>query len=110
MRVAAGLAGAHAISGSWRTVSFQTVSDNGITTTFKTGGNVLTMTTPTGQKYTAKMDGTEAPISGRPGAHHGLREKDGRQRDPGTGRRGGEVSGIQTMTVSADGKKMHVVH
>jgi len=28
---------------------------------------MLTMTTPTGQKYTAKMDGTEAPFSGDPG-------------------------------------------
>jgi hypothetical protein len=58
----AGLAGAHAVSGSWRTTRFATISDNGLTTTFKADGDMLTMTTPTGQKYTAKMDGTEPPF------------------------------------------------
>ncbi len=35
--------------------------------TYKVNGDELTMTTPTGQSYTAKLDGTEAPYKGDPG-------------------------------------------
>jgi len=66
-QVAAGPAGSHAISGSWVTTSFQSMSDNGLTLTYKTAGDMLTMTTPTGQSYTAKMDGSDAPYKGDPG-------------------------------------------
>lgn len=65
--VAAGPAGSNAISGSWVTTSFSSFSDNGLTITYKTDGNMLTMSAPTGQTYTAKMDGTEAPFKGDPG-------------------------------------------
>jgi hypothetical protein len=109
MRVAAGLAGAHAISGSWRTVSYSTVSDNGLTQTFKVDGNTLSMSTPTGQQYNANMDGASAPMSGDPGittvsvkklAANSIRETD---------KRGDKVVGVTTMTVSPDGKTMNVV-
>lgn len=109
-RVAAGLAGSHAISGSWRTTSYQTVSDNGLTTTFKTAGDTLTMTTPTGQKYTAKMDGGAAPFTGDPGLTMVSVKRMGGNRIEETDKRGSKVIGVQTMTVSADGKKMHVVY
>jgi len=110
MRVAAGLAGAHAISGSWRTTSYQTVSDNGLTTAFKVDGNMLTMTTPTGQKYTAKMDGSDAPFTGDPGLTMVSVKKMGGNRIEETDKRGSKVIGVQTMTISPDGKKMHVVY
>jgi len=66
-RVAKGPAGSHAISGSWRTTKIDSVSDNGLSFTYKVEGDSLTMTTPTGQSYTAKLDGTEAPYKGDPG-------------------------------------------
>jgi hypothetical protein len=66
-RVAKGPAGSHAISGSWRTVKYEGLSENAITWTYKVSGDELTMTNPTGQSYTAKMDGTEAPYKGDPG-------------------------------------------
>jgi hypothetical protein len=66
-RVAAGPAGAHAISGSWRITSYSTISDNGLTITYKMMGDSLMMTTPTGQSYMAKLDGTPAPYKGDPG-------------------------------------------
>lgn len=109
MRVAAGLAGAHAISGSWRTTSFATISDNGLTTTFRADGDMLTMTTPTGQKYTAKMDGTEAPFSGDPGLTAVSVKKISANEIQETDKRGSKVMSVQTMTVSSDGKKIHVV-
>ena len=66
-RVAKGPAGSNAISGSWRTTKFDTLSDNAITWTYKVSGDELTMTNPTGQSYTAKLDGTDAPYKGDPG-------------------------------------------
>src|SRR5207244_8246749 len=66
-KIAAGPAGSHAVSGSWITTSFQSLSDNGLTVTYKTDGDMLTMTSPTGQSYTAKMDGSDTPYKGDPG-------------------------------------------
>src|SRR5215469_15203062 len=66
-RVAKGPAGSHAVSGTLRAVKVETLSENAITWTYKVSGDELTMTNPTGQSYTAKMDGTEAPYKGDPG-------------------------------------------
>ena len=108
-RVGAMPAGAHAISGSWRTTSFSTISDNGLTVTFKVSGDTLTMTSPTGQKYTAKMDGSDTPMSGDPGVTMVSVKKMGPNAVQETDKRGSKVVSVATMTVSADGKKMHVV-
>jgi hypothetical protein len=43
------------------------VSDNGLALTFKVDGESLTMTTPAGQSYSAKLDGTDAPYKGNSG-------------------------------------------
>jgi hypothetical protein len=56
--------GSHAISGSWRTSKMESDSDNALIFTFKTEGGSLTMTNPTGQSYTTKLDGTDAPYKG----------------------------------------------
>ena len=42
-------------------------SDNGLTVTYKTQGDTVTMTTPTGQGYAAKLGGPAAPYKGDPG-------------------------------------------
>lgn len=65
-RVTSGPPGSHAISGSWQQGQPK-ISDNGVTSTFRVTNNVLSMTSPTGSSYTAKLDGTEAPYSGDPG-------------------------------------------
>jgi hypothetical protein len=109
VRIAAGLAGAHAVSGSWRTVSYASISDNGLTTTYKVDGNTLTMTTPTGQRYAATMDGKSAAMTGDPGTSSVsvMKLADNKVRE--TDRRGDKVIGVATMTVSADGKTMNVI-
>ncbi len=56
-------AGVHATSGNWHLEKVKE-SDNGLTVTYKTTGDQLTMTTPTGETYTAKLDGTDAPVTG----------------------------------------------
>jgi len=59
--------GSHAISGSWQILKMESVSDNALMFTFKVEGDSLTMSNPTGQSCTAKMDGTDAPYKGDPG-------------------------------------------
>ena len=43
------------------------VSANGLSFTCKIEAENLTMTNPTGQSYTARLDGTDAPYNGDPG-------------------------------------------
>ncbi len=109
-RVSKGPAGAHAISGSWHVEKMESVSENGLIITFKTVGDSLTMSTPTGQGYTAKMDGTEAPYKGDPGTTSVSVKKTGPNSFEETDKREGKVISVTRMTVSADGKSMKVVN
>jgi hypothetical protein len=105
-RVAKGPAGSHAISGSWRMAKMDNISDNAMSFTCKVTGDSLTMTSPTGQGYTAKMDGTEAPYHGDPGTTSVSVKKIGANTIVETDKRNGKVIAIAHMTVSADGKTM----
>ena len=108
-KIAAGPAGSHAISGSWITTSFQNYSDNGLTITYKTDGDMLMMTTPTGQSYTAKMDGSDSPYKGDPGTTSVNVKMMGRtlvENDM----RDGKLIGTVRSTVSKDGKSIAVAY
>jgi hypothetical protein len=107
-RVAKGPAGSHAISGSWRASKMDTVSDNGLLFTYKLEGDSLTMTTLTGQSYTAKLDGTEAPYKGDPGTTSVSVKKVDKNTMEETDKRDGKVISVARMTVTADGKSMTV--
>lgn len=109
-RVANGPAGSHAISGSWRMNKMASVSENGLTVTFKVTGDSLSMSNPTGQSYTAKMDGTEAPYKGDPGTTSVSVKKTGPNSFEETDEREGKVVSVSHMTVSADGKSIKVVN
>jgi hypothetical protein len=104
-RVAKGPAGANLISGSWRTDKWNASTD-AITWTYKTNGNELAMTAPTGQSYNAKLDGTDAPFKGDPGTTSISVKKLGKDTIEETRKRDGKVINIIKMTVSADGKTM----
>jgi len=108
-RVAAGPAGSHAVSGSWITTSFESLSDNGVTVTYKTDGDMLSMSTPTGQSYTAKMDGSEAPMKGDPGITSVSVKMMGNTLVE-TDKRNGKVISRARSTVSKDGKSMTVAY
>ena len=107
-RVAKGPAGAHAISGSWRTSGYGNVSDNALTRTYKVDGDSLSMSAPTGESFTAKMDGTQAPYSGDPGTTSVSLKKLGTHAIQETDRRDGKVISIVKMTVAPDGKSMTI--
>jgi hypothetical protein len=107
-RVAAGPAGSHALSGSWRTTGYQGVSDNALSMTFKEEGGRLSMNNPTGQSYTARLDGTEAPYRGDPGVTSVMVRKAGAHSFVETDKRDGKVVSVTRMTIEPDDKTMHV--
>jgi len=107
-RLTAGPAGSHAISGSWRTTKISNLSDNGLLTTYALSGTTLKMTTPTGQSYSAPVDGTDSPFMGDPGQTSvSIKRIDDNTVDE-TDKRNGKVIGSAHISVSADGKTMTV--
>ena len=107
-RVAKGPAGSHAVSGSWKASKMDTVSDNGLTFTYKVDGGKMSMTTPTGQSYTAKLDGTDAPYQGDPGTSSVSLKSMGKSTMTETDKRDGKIISVSHMTIAADGKSMKI--
>jgi len=107
-RVAKGPVGSHAISGSWRTSKFENVSDNGTTFTYKFEGDSLTMSSTTGQSYTAKLDGTDAPYKGDPGTTSVSVKRMGKNMLEESDKRDGKVISVARMTLAPDGKTMRI--
>ncbi|HVP62935.1 MAG TPA: hypothetical protein VMT11_20435 [Myxococcaceae bacterium] len=107
-RVGAAPKGAHAVSGSWKAVKLQNMSASGKTVTYKSTADSLSMSTPTGQSYTAKFDGKEVPVAGDPGGTTVSLKKVKANTIVETDKRKGKVVEVDTMTVAADGKSMKV--
>ena len=109
-KVAPGPAGSHATSGSWRTTGFDNISDNGLLFAYKVEGNNFSFSSPTGQSYTAPMDGKQVDYKGDPGITKVSVKKLGPNTVEETDYRDGKVIGVAKMTVSANGKRMTVVY
>jgi len=105
-RVAPAPAGAHALSGSWRTEKVDSLSDNGLTVTYQGTENGLKMSDENGNNYDAKFDGKEYPINGDPGHTMVSLKRLGNDTIEETDKRDGKVVGVFRMTVSADGKSI----
>lgn len=103
-RVDKGPPGSHAISGSWRMGKMEILSDNGIVWTYKLSGDEITMTSPMGQSYTARLDGTEAPMKGDPGVTSVSVKMLGKDTLEETDKRDGKVISVFKMTIASDGK------
>ncbi|HEV2538469.1 MAG TPA: hypothetical protein VGU03_02070 [Frateuria sp.] len=107
-RTAKGPAGSHALSGSWRTASYRRISDNALSMTFKEEGGRLTMHSPTGQSYTARLDGTDAPYQGDPGVTSVSVTRSGARSFVETDKRDGKPVSVARMSVHPDGRAMDV--
>jgi hypothetical protein len=105
-RVSNGPSGAHLISGSWRETKTESLSDNAAKVTFKVDGDTLNMTSPIGQSYTAKLDGTDAPFKGDPGITSVSVKRISKNVFEESDKRNGKVISISRITVSPDGKTM----
>lgn len=102
--VAPGPAGSHKASGSWRMGKIDTMSDNALIWSYKVTGDSVTMTSKTGQSYTAKLDGSDAPMKGDPGVTSVSVKMMGKNVLVETDKRDGKPISVMTMTVAADGK------
>jgi hypothetical protein len=101
-------AGSNATSGSWR-IDKVNQSENGLTTTYKSNGDELTMSTPTGETFTAKLDGKDYPVKGAYGWSSVSLKRIDEHTIEETDKRDGKVIDVSKMTVGPDGKKMTVV-
>jgi hypothetical protein len=107
LRVSAGSAGSHAISGTWRATDAG-VSNHAEDTIFKISHDRLQMSDGLGRSFAAKLDGTEAPYRGSEEFtsvtlkvidDHTIEESD---------RRGGKIVKISRWSIGTDGRTMHV--
>ncbi len=106
-RVAKAPAGSHAISGSWREEKADVATADALVFSFKSGGDELSYSTPTGQSYTAKLDGKDAPYMGDPGTTSVSLKRIGDSIEE-SDKRDGKVISVAKMTVSKDGKTMTI--
>ncbi len=107
-RVEPAPAGSHAISGSWKTAKYDTVSDEGLTVSYDVEGDTLNMSSPSGQKYAAKLDGADVPVDGDTGGTVVSVKRLGANMIEETFKRDGKIVGVTTMTVNPDGTLTNV--
>jgi len=107
-RVEKGPAGASLLSGSWRDEKTEDIPESALTFTFKMSGDDVSYSTPTGQSYTAKLGGGEAPYKGDPGITSVSVKKINDHTIEETDMRDGKPISVGRITVSPDGKKMTV--
>ncbi|MGI8931287.1 MAG: hypothetical protein ACR2FK_02750 [Sphingomicrobium sp.] len=103
-RVAAAPAGAHGISGSWKTAKYDSVSDEGLTWSFDLEGDTLNMSSPAGTSYSAKIGGPAVPLKGDTGGTMVAVERLSANSIRETYQRDGKVTNVTTFTTGADGK------
>jgi len=105
-RVAKGPAGSTPTSGSWRVENVKQ-DDPALTTTWKVSGDEVMMTSGTGESWTAKAGGGDAPVKGSYYKDETVSVKKlGPHEMEVTYHRDGKPFTIEKMTVSADGKKL----
>lgn len=106
-RVAYDKAGSNQMSGSWRAQKADKLSDNGLKITYKSEGAIMNMSTPLGESYSAKTDGTDSPYKGDPGTTS-VSVKVRKNTLEETFKRDGKAIGMSKMEVDAGGKKAKV--
>jgi hypothetical protein len=105
-RVGIAPSGVHATSGQWQILKGQG-SDNALTVTYKMNGDELTMTAPTGETYTAKLDGADYPVKNAFGYDAVSLKRIDANTIEETDKRGGKVTDVARITVA--GKTLKIV-
>ena len=106
-RVAQAPAGSHVVSGSWRTIKQESASENALMVTLKLVNNTFSFMDPTGQGYSAKLDGTYAPFVGGVDKTVVSVRRIGTNAIEETDIKDGKAFRRTVFTVSADGKTMN---
>lgn len=103
-RVAAGPAGAHGVSGSWKANKLDSMSDEGLTFSYDVEGDTLKNRSGDGTSYEAKIGGPDAPVQGDISGLVVAVTKPSDNSYVETYKRAGKVVGIATVTIGDDGK------
>jgi hypothetical protein len=103
-RVSKGPDGSNGTSGSWR---IQNVNQDAaaLTSTWKSVGDGLSMFTPTGYAWEAKLDGKDYPVKGTYANETVSLKRLGDHSIEATYKRDGKIEYVDKITVSSDGKK-----
>lgn len=110
-RVAKGATGSNAVAGTWKFGRMEDASANGMTATYMVDGDDISFSTPTGDAYTAKINGKAVPFTsgmGAPGITVAVKRM-GKDSLRETWYRDGKETNQDTMTISADGKTMKTI-
>jgi hypothetical protein len=108
-RVDKAATGEHQLSGAWRPSRIESISDRELLVTYKLEGISLSMSRPTGQSYTAKLDGSDAPYKGDPDTNGVALKRVGKDIVEETTKLNGKVVSVTRLTLAADAKSMKVV-
>jgi hypothetical protein len=108
-RVGEAQAGAHALSGSWKTEKWESASDNVLTFTYSMTNEGVSYKANTGENYSASFDGKDHPFHGDPGTTSVMLTKIDDHTFQETFKRNGEVTGSQRITLSPDGNSLTMV-
>jgi hypothetical protein len=100
-----GPAGANDTSGSWQ-VNKVVESDTGLMTTYKWAGDELSMSQPTGENYSAKLDGKDYPYQGSYAYDSVSLKRIDDHTIEATNKRDGKVISVSRISVSPDGKTL----
>lgn len=101
-------AGAQALSGSWKPVKIESISDRELLVTYKLLGDIFSMSRPTGQSYAAKLNGTDAPYKGDPEIDTVALKRTDKNTVEETDKLRGRAASVIRISVSVDGKSMTV--
>ena len=96
------------VSGKWVPAAAN-YSDNVLSVTYKVAGDMLSMSSPTGQSFSAKINGPQAPYVGDPGTSTVAIKKVGKFGYKETDYRDGKVIYVSTTTLAADGKTAKIM-
>ena len=101
-RVAAGPAGSHAFSGSWRAEKIADMPDEGLLFSYKSTKDGMDFSNPTGQSYSAKWNGPDVPIKGDPANTMVSIRKTGANNFQEINKQDGKEVSVVTMTANGD--------
>ena len=107
-RVAKGPPGSHALSGSWKPLKMESVSDKELLITYKLQGDILSMSRPTGESYAARLDGADTTYAGDPDTNYVSVKRIDQNTIEETDKHDRKVLSVARMTVSSDGKTMTI--
>lgn len=107
-RIAKAPVGAHNLSGSWKPVKIESISDRELLVTYKLEGDTLSMSRPTGQSYTARLDGPDGVYTGDPDINGVAVKRISKNVIEETDKANGKAVSVTTLTLATDGKSITV--